>query len=88
VPKLSGYLKVAEAAEIPGVFLESARTWGADGKIVMLYRHKQCVGEAGIEVDIARKCPHLSDYPHQQCAMDSIEWDSLPEFSDSRSEFL
>lgn len=64
VPRLSGYVKVAETSEIFGVFLETVRTWGADGKILK-HRHKQWVGEAGIEVDIARKCPHLSDYAHQ-----------------------
>jgi excisionase family DNA binding protein len=35
VPKLSEYVKVAEAAEILGVSLGTVRTWGADGKIPM-----------------------------------------------------
>jgi hypothetical protein len=40
VPKLSEYVKVAEASEILGVFLETVRTWGADVKIVMHRVHK------------------------------------------------
>ena len=35
VPKLSEYVKVAEAAEILGVSLGTVRTWAADGKIPM-----------------------------------------------------
>jgi excisionase family DNA binding protein len=35
VPKLSEYVKVAEAAEILGVSLVTVRTWAADGKISM-----------------------------------------------------
>jgi excisionase family DNA binding protein len=35
MPKLSEYVKVAEAAEILGVSLGTVRTWAADGKIPM-----------------------------------------------------
>ncbi len=35
VPKLSEYVKVAEAAEILGVSQGTVRTWAADGKIPM-----------------------------------------------------
>jgi excisionase family DNA binding protein len=35
VPKLSEYVKVAEAAEILGVSSGTLRTWAADGKIPM-----------------------------------------------------
>jgi excisionase family DNA binding protein len=35
VPKLSEYVKVAEAAEILGVSSGTIRTWAADGKIPM-----------------------------------------------------
>ena len=35
VPKLSEYVKVAEAAEMLGVSLGTVRTWAADGKIPM-----------------------------------------------------
>ena len=35
VPKLSEYVKVAEAAEILGVSLGTVRTWAANGKIPM-----------------------------------------------------
>jgi excisionase family DNA binding protein len=35
VPKLSEYVKVAEAAEILGVSPGTVRTWAADGKIPM-----------------------------------------------------
>jgi excisionase family DNA binding protein len=35
VPKLSEYVKVAEAAEILGVSSGTVRTWAADGKIPM-----------------------------------------------------
>ena len=35
VPKLSEYVKVAEAAKILGVSLGTVRTWAADGKIPM-----------------------------------------------------
>lgn len=35
MPKLSEYVKVAEAAEILGVSPGTVRTWAADGKIPM-----------------------------------------------------
>ncbi len=35
MPKLSEYVKVAEAAEILGVSQRTVRTWAADGKIPM-----------------------------------------------------
>ena len=35
MPKLSEYVKVAEAAEILGVSQGTVRTWAADGKIPM-----------------------------------------------------
>ncbi len=35
MPKLSEYVKVAEAAEILGVSSGTLRTWAADGKIPM-----------------------------------------------------
>ena len=35
MPKLSEYVKVAEAAETLGVSLGTVRTWAADGKIPM-----------------------------------------------------
>ncbi len=35
MPKLSEYVKVAEAAEILGVSLGTVRTWAGDGKIPM-----------------------------------------------------
>ena len=35
MPKLSEYVKVAEAAEILGVSSGTVRTWAADGKIPM-----------------------------------------------------
>ena len=35
MPKLSEYVKVAEAAEILGVSAGTVRTWAADGKIPM-----------------------------------------------------
>ena len=38
MPKLSDYVKVAEAAEILGVSSGTVRTWAADGKIPM-YRN-------------------------------------------------
>jgi DNA-directed RNA polymerase specialized sigma24 family protein len=58
VPKLSEYVKVAEAAEILGVSLGTVRTWAADGKKLLhretTERHTERTvtrNSAGIEED-------------------------------------
>ncbi|MFN7333220.1 MAG: MerR family transcriptional regulator [bacterium] len=42
MPKLSEYVKVAEAAEILGVSPGTVRTWAADGKIPMHRTQANC----------------------------------------------